>query len=101
MEIDVTYRIKTCWLKWRTTPGVLCERKVLLKLKEQIYKVVIGHAMMYGFKCWLSKKAHGWKMEIEGMTFKPLRWYGHVIRRLSSSTIRSVESKMIDDKSKK
>ena len=72
VEDDVTYRIKAGWLKWRSATGVLCDKKVPLKLKGKFYRVAIRPAMLYGSECWPIKKDHERKMEVAEM--RMLRW---------------------------
>jgi len=40
-EEDVSHRIKAGWLKWRRAMGVLCDRKILNKLKGKFYRITI------------------------------------------------------------
>jgi hypothetical protein len=51
IDEDVSHRIKTDWLKWRQASGVLCDRRVPVKLKGKFYRTVIRPAMLYGAKC--------------------------------------------------
>jgi hypothetical protein len=46
----VSHRIRTEWVKWRQTSGVLCD-KVPNKLKDKFYRTVIRPVMMYDAKC--------------------------------------------------
>ncbi|GJY75806.1 hypothetical protein Tco_0480922 [Tanacetum coccineum] len=41
IEDDVTHRIQVGWLKWRAATGILCDKKVPLKLKGKFYRVAI------------------------------------------------------------
>jgi len=38
IEADVNHRIQAGWLKWRRASGVLCDKKVPLKLKGKLYQ---------------------------------------------------------------
>ena len=40
---DVAHRIRAGWLKWRGASGVLCDKRIPLKLKEKFYKT--SHAL--------------------------------------------------------
>jgi len=35
------------WLKWRSVIGVLCDRNILLWLKEKFYRTAIRPALLY------------------------------------------------------
>jgi hypothetical protein len=35
IENDVNHRIKAMWIKWRNALGLLCDRRILIKLKEK------------------------------------------------------------------
>jgi hypothetical protein len=52
---DVSHKIRAGLVKWRQTFDILCNNKVLNKLKDKIYMTVIRPAMMYGEKCWATK----------------------------------------------
>jgi hypothetical protein len=56
IDEDVSHRIKTGWLKWRQASGVLCDPRVLLKLKDKFYSTAIGSAMLYVAEYWFSKR---------------------------------------------
>ena len=56
IDADVTHRIKAGWTKWRNASGVLCDRRISLRLKEKFYKMAIRPAMLYGTQCWVIKK---------------------------------------------
>ncbi|KAI0502544.1 hypothetical protein KFK09_017497 [Dendrobium nobile] len=62
-EIDggIISRIQVGWMKWRNASGLLCDRKLPLKLKEKFYKIVVRPAMLYGAKCWPLKVKHNMK----------------------------------------
>ncbi|XP_071729029.1 uncharacterized protein [Rutidosis leptorrhynchoides] len=38
VDEDVSHRIKVGWMKWRAATGVLCDRKIPLKLKRKFFK---------------------------------------------------------------
>ena len=54
--MDVTYRIKAGWTKWRNAYGVLCDWRIPLRLNEKFYKIAIRPAMLYGTECWTVNK---------------------------------------------
>ncbi|KAE8676336.1 General transcription factor IIE subunit 1 isoform 3 [Hibiscus syriacus] len=103
IDDDVTHRIKAGWLKWRAATGVLCDKKVPLKLKGNFYRMAIRPALLYGSECWAIKKDHVRMMEAAEMRMLRwtcergrLRWFGHVLRRQTSDTVRRVESITLD-----
>ncbi|KAH0468953.1 hypothetical protein IEQ34_002185 [Dendrobium chrysotoxum] len=76
---DIISRIQVGWLKWRNASGLLCDRKVPLKLKGKFYKLVVRPAMLYGVECWPLKEKHNTKLSVAEM--RMLRW-------MSSFTLR-------------
>ncbi|KAE8681311.1 Detected protein of unknown function [Hibiscus syriacus] len=72
VDDDVTHRIKAGWLKWRAATGVLCDKKVPLKLKGKFYRMAIRPALLYGSECWAPKKDH--VRRIEAAEMRMLRW---------------------------
>lgn len=69
---DVTHRIGRGWAKWRAASGVLCDRKVPVKLKGKFYRVAIRPAMLYGSECWPITKAQANRVEVAEL--RMLRW---------------------------
>ena len=49
-------RFRLAWNKRREVTGVICDKKVPVKLKHKIYKTVIRPTMTYGDECWTMKK---------------------------------------------
>ena len=47
---DVTNRIQTGWLKWRSATRLLCDKKFPIRLKGKFYRVAIRLALLYGIK---------------------------------------------------
>ena len=56
IDEDVNHRIKAGWMKWRQASGVLCDKMVPQKLKCKFYRTTIRLAMLYGAKCWPTKR---------------------------------------------
>ena len=44
--------------KWRRVSGVLCDKKVPLKLKGKFYGTTVIPALLYGTECWAVKSQH-------------------------------------------
>ncbi|KAM3286480.1 hypothetical protein P3S67_025279 [Capsicum chacoense] len=102
IEEDVSKRIGAGWMKWRLASGVLCDRKVPLKLKGKFYRVAVRPAMLYGAECWSVKNSHIQRLKVAEM--RMLRWMcGLTIgNRVRNEIIRkkvgvtSVEDKMTE-----
>lgn len=47
--------------------GILCDRKVLLKLKGKFYRTMVRPAILYVTKCWALKKQHENKVSVVEM----------------------------------
>jgi len=58
IEADVSNRIQAGWLKWRRASGVLCNKKVPLKLKGKFYLTAVRPALLRGTECWAVKSQH-------------------------------------------
>nr|GEW24740.1 retrovirus-related Pol polyprotein LINE-1 [Tanacetum cinerariifolium] len=56
----------------REASGVLCDRRIPLKLKGKFYRVAIRLAMIYGLECWPITKALSNKVEVAEL--RMLRW---------------------------
>jgi hypothetical protein len=63
-------------MKWRQASGVLCDKRVLQKLKVKFYRTTIRPAMLYGTECWPTKRRHIQRLSVVEM--RMLRWIcGH------------------------
>jgi hypothetical protein len=56
IDEDISHRIKTDWLKWCQASGVLCDPRVLLKLKGKFYRTAIRWTMLYRAEYWPTKR---------------------------------------------
>jgi hypothetical protein len=76
IDEDVSHRIKAGWMKRRQASGVLCVKRVPQKLKGKFYRTTIRPAMLYGTKCWPTKRRHIQQLSFAEM--RMLRWIcGH------------------------
>ncbi|XP_070050175.1 uncharacterized protein [Nicotiana tomentosiformis] len=87
------------WMKWRLASGVMCGKKVPLKLKGKFYRVVVRPAMLFGAECWAAKNSHTQKMKTAEI--RMLRWMcGHT--RLDKIRNEDIQKKVsvapMDDK---
>ena len=69
---DCKNRVRLAWNKWREVTGVICDKKVPVKLKHKIYKTVIRPTMTYGAECWTMKKKD--EMLMNKTEMRMLRW---------------------------
>ncbi|GJZ93956.1 ataxia telangiectasia mutated family protein [Tanacetum coccineum] len=72
IDEDVAHRIGVGWMKWRAASGVMCDRRILLKLKGNFYRVAIRPAMLCGSECWPVTKAQANRVEVAEL--RMLRW---------------------------
>ncbi|KAK6757160.1 hypothetical protein RB195_015154 [Necator americanus] len=49
-------RVNAAWMKWNMATGVLCDKKVPVRLKSKIYKTVVRPVALYGCECWPTTK---------------------------------------------
>ena len=78
METKVNFRIQCGWNNWRKVTGVLCDRRVPVKVKGKVHKAVVRPAMTYGLEAAPLKKNEE-KLDVAEM--KMLRWMVGVTRR--------------------
>ena len=69
---DCKNRVRLAWNKWREVTGVICDKKIPVKLKHKIYKIVIRPTMTYGAECWTMKKKD--EMLMNKTEMRMLRW---------------------------
>nr|GEU92806.1 polyprotein, putative [Tanacetum cinerariifolium] len=69
---DVAHRIRAGWMKWRAASGILCDKRIPLKLKGKFYRAAIRSAMLYGSECWPITKALAFRVEVAEL--RMLRW---------------------------
>ena len=72
IEEDVSHRIRAGWQKWRKTSGVLCDKKIPLRLKGRVYRMVVRPALLYGAECWPVKKTQVQRLMVAEM--RMIRW---------------------------
>jgi len=70
--------------------GVLCGKRIPLKLKERVYRTVVRPTLLYGAECWPTKGSHLQRMKVVQM--RMLRWIcGH-------TRLDKIRNKVIGDK---
>ena len=88
LDKEITHRIQAGWNNWRKVTGVVCDKRVPVKLKGKIHKTVVRPAMMYGLETGPIKKTEERKLDVAEM--KMLRWMSGVTRsdRIRNEYIR-------------
>ena len=71
-ERDINNMVKLAWMKWKQLTGVLCDRQVLIELKDKVYKTVIKPTMTFGAECWAVRKKDENRLHVAEM--RMLRW---------------------------
>nr|XP_043619607.1 uncharacterized protein LOC122591401 [Erigeron canadensis] len=66
------HRIQAGWMRWRAASGVMCDKRIPLKLKGKFYRVAIRPVMLYGSECWPMMKLQASRVEVTEM--RMLRW---------------------------
>ena len=72
IDADVCHRIKAGWMMWRQASGILCDKRVLQKLKGKFYRTATRPAMLYGAECWPTKRRYVQQLSVAEM--RTLRW---------------------------
>ena len=72
LDAAVTHRVQRGWTNWKRVSGVLCDRRMNVKIKGKVYRTVVRPALMYGTETWALKNVQEKKLEIAEMTM--LRW---------------------------
>ncbi|XP_064121570.1 uncharacterized protein LOC135226022 [Macrobrachium nipponense] len=79
MEEEINNRIQCDWNNWRKVSGVICDRKVPIRLKGRVHKAVVRPAMTYGLEAAPLKKTEGKKLNVTEMRI--LRWMSGVTKK--------------------
>ena len=79
MAREITQSVSAAWRNWKRCSGVLCDRRMPLKLKEKVYKTVVRPAMLYGAETCATTRGQEARLEVNGI--RMLRWMCGVTRR--------------------
>ena len=82
MAIEVSQRVSAAWGNWKRCNGVLCDRRMPVKLKGKVYKTVVRPALLYGAETWAPSRGQEARLEVNEM--RMLRWMCGVTRRDTS-----------------
>jgi len=50
IDEDINHRIKVGWQKWKFALGVLCDKRMPMRLKGKVYRIVVRPAILFGLK---------------------------------------------------
>ncbi|KAK3517150.1 hypothetical protein QTP86_003947 [Hemibagrus guttatus] len=76
---EVKKRVQAGWNGWRKVSGVLCDRKISVRIKGKVYRTVVRPAMLYGLETVSLRKRQ--ESELEVAELKMLR-FSLGVRRL-------------------
>ena len=92
LDAEMTHRIQTGWQNWKMVSGILCDRRISLRVKGKYTRQnFVRPAMMYGAESWAVKKAQEKKLEM-----RMLRWMSGVTKldRIRNERIRGMSTKV-------
>ena len=69
---EVKTRISKAWGKWRDSSGIMCDKRMAVKLKAKFYKCVIRPVLLYGMETIALKREDERKLDATEM--RMLRW---------------------------
>ena len=72
LDAEVIHRVQSGWNNWERVYGVLCDRRMNVKIKGKVYRTVVRPALIYRAETWALKKAHENKLDVAEM--RMLRW---------------------------
>ena len=78
METEIAKRVGAGWMSWKKCSGVLCDKRMPVKLKRNVYRTVVRPTMLYGAETWATTKRQESRIEVNEM--RMLRWMCGVTR---------------------
>ena len=67
MTTDISHRVSAAWGNWKRCSGVLCDRRMQVKLKGKVYKTVVRPALLYGAVTWATTRGQEARLEVNEM----------------------------------
>ena len=88
LDKEIAHRVQSGWNNWRKITGVVCDRRVTIKLKGKIHKAVVRPALMYGLETAPIKKTEVINLDVAEV--KMVRWMSGVTKmdRIRNEYIR-------------
>ncbi|KAH9401136.1 hypothetical protein TYRP_002727 [Tyrophagus putrescentiae] len=89
-KADVGARVSLSWNKWRSVTGVLCDKRMPMKLKSKVYRTMVRPVALYGAECRSSTELLANRLHC--MEMNMLRWSLGVTRldRIPNDIVRMV-----------
>ena len=78
MATEITQIVSAAWRNGKRCNGVLCDRRMPVKLKGMVYKTVVTPALLYGAETWATTRGQEARLEVNEMMM--LRWMCGVTR---------------------
>ena len=72
MEREIGNRIQAGWASWRKCSGVMCDKRMTMRLKKRIHTTVIRPALIYGAETWATTKREEERLNVAEL--RMLRW---------------------------
>ena len=69
---EVKSRVNKAWAKWRETSGIVCDKRMSVKLKVKIYTSVIRPVLLYGMEALALKRSE--ERLLDSTEMRMLRW---------------------------
>ena len=73
MATEITQTVSAAWRNWKRCSGVLCDKRMTVKLKGKVYKTVVRTAMLYGAQIWATKRGHEARLEVHEIGWMDVR----------------------------
>ncbi|XP_037800551.1 uncharacterized protein LOC119595496 [Penaeus monodon] len=90
MGREIKHRIQCGWNNWRKVSGVICDKRVPIKLKGKVHKSVVRPAMTFGLETAPLRKVEERKLDVAEM--KMLRW---MVGLTKMDRIRRIKTAMV------
>ena len=98
---EVKARVQRAWNKWREVSGIVCDKRMPLKLKIKVYTAVIQPVLLYGLEVIPLKRAE--ERILESTEMRMLRWIGGISlyeHRTNDDIRRWMKVKKITDRAR-